>query len=250
MVVPATALEITGAWVAHRERLRGWLRGLPERGLGTTTRCSGWRVTDLVEHLISGSQFLGYTLHQSRKGEATRLLAEFDPQETPRTTAAQFAGLLQADLLDALDEVDRRVAREFAAFSDSGWLAPAEAPPGRVAARMSVNHFLFDSWVHERDLLLPAGEVPPTARDEAAAVVSYVVALAGVARMDSDDRERPAVAFAITTPDAELCLHVERGDAVAKVVATDAAPAGGPRVVGTAGDVVDYATGRSSRSGG
>jgi hypothetical protein len=199
----------------------------------------------MVEHLISGSQFLGYTLHQARKGEPTRLLAAFDPQETPRTTAAMFAGLGLSDLLDALDEVDRRVADEFAAFSDLDWLAPAEAPVGRVPARMSVNHFLFDSWVHERDLRLPAGEVPPTESVETAAVVSYVAAIAGAARFDTDDLERPAISFDITTTDTDLCVHVERDD-VATVVTIESAPGEMARLVGTVGDVVDYATGRNS----
>lgn len=245
MVVPATAEEVTAAWVGHRERLRGWLRSLPDDAWTRPTRCSEWTTTGLVEHLISGSQFLGYTLHQAKKGEATRLLAEFDPQQSPRATAAMFSGVGPSDLLDALDEMDGRVAHEFAAFSDRDWLAPAEAPLGRVSARMSVNHFLFDSWVHERDLLLPAGEVPLTEPGEAAAVVSYVAAIAGAARFEADDREHVANSFDITTTDADLCLHVER-DVVATVVAIEPGPTERARLVGPVGDIVDYATGRTS----
>jgi uncharacterized protein (TIGR03083 family) len=245
MVVPSTAAEVTGAWVGHRERLRGWLRSLPDDAWTRPTRCTGWTTTGLVEHLISGSQFLGYTLHQARKGEATRLLASFDPQETPRVTAEMFAGLAPSDLLDALDETDRRVAREFAAFSDGDWLAPAEAPPGRVPARMSVNHFLFDSWVHERDLKLPVGEVPPTDAEEAAAVISYVAAIAGAARFDDDERERRPFSFDIIPTDADLCLHVER-DAVATAVTIAPAPSEPARLAGPVGEIVDYATGRTS----
>lgn len=245
MVVPATAEEVTAAWLGHRERLRGWLRSLPDDAWTRPTRCSEWTTTGVVEHLISGSQFLGYTLHQAKKGKATRLLAEFDPQQSPRTTAAMFSGLGRADLLDALDETDGRVAREFAAFDDRDWLAPAEAPPGRVSAPMSVNHFLFDSWVHERDLKLPAGEVPPTDPLEAAAVVSYVAAIAGAARFDADDREHPATSFDIMTTDTDLCLHVER-DEVATVVTIEPAPTDRARLVGSVGDIVDYATGRTS----
>ncbi|MDP1819603.1 MAG: hypothetical protein Q8K58_06865 [Acidimicrobiales bacterium] len=137
------------------------------------------------------------------------------------------------------------MAREFAAFSDCDWLAPAEAPLGRVPARMSVNHFLFDSWVHERDLQLPAGEVPLTGPVETAAVLSYVAAIAGAARFDADDRERPAISFDITATDTDLCVHVEK-DAVATVVTIEAAPTEGIRLAGIVGDVVDYATGRNS----
>jgi hypothetical protein len=156
-----------------------------------------------------------------------------------------FSGVGPSDLLDALDETDGRVALEFAAFSDCDWVAPAEAPLGRVPACMSVNHMLFDSWVHERDLLLPAGEVPPTEPVEAVAVVSYVAAIAGAARFDVDDREPMAISFDITTTDADLCLHVER-DAVATVVAIEPGPTERARLVGPVGDIVDYATGRTS----
>lgn len=245
MVVPATAVEVTAAWVGHRERLRGWLRSLADDAWTRPTRCREWTTAGLVEHLISGSQFLGYTLHQAKKGEATRLLAGFDPQQSPRATAAMFSGLDPSDLLDALDEVDGRVEGEFAAFNDRDWRAPAEAPPGRVPAGMSVSHFLFDSWVHERDLRLPAGEVPPTEPVEAAAVVSYVAAIAGGARFDDDDRERPAVAFDITTTDTDLSLHVER-DGLTTVVTIEPAPTERARIVGTTGDIVDYATGRTT----
>lgn len=245
MVAPSTAAAVSAAWAGHRERLRAWLRSLPDDAWNRPTRCSGWDTTGLAEHLISGSQFLGYTLHQAKKGEATRLLAAFDPQETPRMTAAMFSGLGPSDLLDALDETDARVAREVDAFNDADWLAPAEAPPGRVPARVSVNHFLFDSWVHERDLRLPVGESPPIDPSEAAAVLSYVAAIAGAARFAADDRERTAISFDVTTTDLDLCLHVER-DAVATTVTIESAPTGGARLAGPVGDLVDYATGRSA----
>ena len=245
MAVPATHREVTDAWVGHRGRLRSWLRDLPDQAWDRPTRCGDWCVTELVEHLISGSQFLGYTLHKARSGEATRLLAEFDPQETPRTTAAQFAGLGPGELLVALDGVDGRVANEFAMFSENDWLAAAEAPLGRVAARLSVNHFLFDSWVHERDLLRPAGEMPPTESGEAGAVVSYVVALAGVVWANFDDQEPAPISFGITATDTDLDLHVER-DPAGTVVTIEPAPSGVPRLIGSVDDIVDFATGRNS----
>lgn len=248
MVVPSTAADVTAAWASQRERLRGWLRSLPDDAWTRPTRCSGWSTTGLVEHLISGAQFLGYTLHQAKKGEATRLLAAFDPQETPRVAAAMFTGLGPSELLDALDETDGRVAGEFSAFSDRDWLAPAEAPPGRVPASMTVNHFLFDSWVHERDLRLPVDEVPPTDAVEAAAVLSDVAAIAGAARFDDDQRERPPISFDITPTDTDLCLHVEQ-NAVATVVTIAPAPTERTRLAGLVGEIVDYATGRTTGGG-
>lgn len=135
----------------------------------------------MAQHLVSGAQFLGYTLHQARKGETTRFLDGFDAQETAAVAIAQLDGLSPRQLLDELEKTDERVDAELVALEREGWEATAEAPPGHVGAQIAVNHFLFDSWVHERDLLLPTGEQPPTDRCEAALVVSYVLGLAALA---------------------------------------------------------------------
>ena len=180
--VPGRLDEIAAAWTSHRQRLRGWFTALTEDGWSGATRCTDWGVLDLAQHLISGSQFLGYTLHQSRKGEATRLLEGFDPQTTPALSAAQFAGLSPRDLLERMTDMDARVEHELGSLAVDGGAAPAEAPPGQVPAHVAVNHFLFDSWVHERDLMLPANELPVTEPNEAAMVASYVVGLTGLAQ--------------------------------------------------------------------
>ena len=43
---------------------------------------------------------------------------------------------------------------------------------------MSGLHIFFDSWVHERDALLPLGIEPPALDDETGAVATYVVGVA------------------------------------------------------------------------
>lgn len=243
MIVPTDPPQVTAAWIGHRERMRRWLAHLPESRWTGATRCDGWCVTDLVQHLVSGAQFLGYTLHQAKKGDATNLLASFDPQVTPAAAASQFAGLDRAGLLDALAEVDERVRRELEGFGEDDWQLPAEAPLGRVPAFVSVNHFLFDSWVHERDLMLPIGESPPLEQNEVSAVASYAAALAGCAPDTSEDAEARSVVvdFALSDPDLRLC--VARNDTTT-AVSIGGAPEGALKATGAAADFVDLATGR------
>ena len=242
--VPSSPLDVVGAWASHRERLRRWLRDLPGASWDRPTRCRAWDVSGLVQHLISGSQFLGYTLHQARKGEPTRLLATFDPQATPAAAAAAFFDLGPAELCAALEEVDGRVQAEIDAFGEDDWGLPAEAPPGRVPAYVSVNHFLFDSWVHERDLMVPAGESPAVDPREAAAVTSYVVALAGIAQ--AVDAVAPAPAsFDAALTDPRLDLAVRASGPGVEVTFVDSL-GDAPRVEGTVSDLVDCATGRCS----
>jgi uncharacterized protein (TIGR03083 family) len=242
MTVPGRPEEVAAAWGSQRQRLRGWLAALTDDEWSGPTRCSEWGVLELAQHLTSGAQFLGYTLHQARKGEATRLLEGFDPQKTPGAAAAMFRGLSPPDLLEQMTAMDAAIGHELGSLADDGETSPAEAPLGQVPAHVSVNHFLFDSWVHERDLMLPANQVPVTEPNEAAMVASYVVALAGAANAISDDALRP-VTLRMQLTDLDRQLNVEMADGATTVAfAASAEPA---NVTAKACDLVDFATGRA-----
>ena len=58
------------------------------------------------------------------------------------------------------------------------WGVPSVSPLGAVPWWMSALHIFFDSWVHERDALLPLGIEPPVLDDEAGPVATYVVGVA------------------------------------------------------------------------
>jgi uncharacterized protein (TIGR03083 family) len=233
--------EVVAAWRSHRRRIRAWFAALDDAEWAGETRCTEWRVRDIAQHLVSGAQFLGYTLHQARKGEATHLLANFDAQQTPKTATSMFDGSSTAELLHHLSVMDARVDAELDALAASGWGATAEAPPGKVAAHVSVNHFLFDSWVHERDVMLPVGQTPVVEVGEAAAVVSYVLALAGVVGFVDERAVLPAAILVhITDIDRHVSLTVADGRA-----AVSFSPEGGAiNVAATAAALVDVATGR------
>ncbi len=203
------------------------------------------QLLELVLDLISGAQFLGYTLHQACKGEPTRLLADFDAQKTPKATTAMFDGLRPDQLLDQLHAMDARVDLELQQLAAMGWRMDAEAPPGHVAAHVAINHFLFDSWLHERDVLLPAGQVPVTDPDEAAAVASYVLALAGIAGAVDDGAQRPAaIRVQLTDLDRHLRLDVAGGTSDVRFCPGGAST----NVAASAGALVDVATGRAAHS--
>ena len=129
------------------------------------------------------------------------------------------------ELLDSLDE--------------AAWAVPAEAPPGHLSVSAVAHHALWDSWVHERDILLPLGVVPAVEADEVAACLRYVAALAPAVALNGG-----AVAagrLAITASDLDLDLLVEVGDAVR------VGPAPGGTEPGLAGDAVDLVESLSLR---
>lgn len=239
MRVEADEEEPARAWRSHRSRLRGWVDALPDEEWSGSTRCEGWDVSGLVRHLASGSQFLGHTLHRARSSEATTLLRGFDPHTTAQAAASMLGELSPQEARDTLSAMDARVERELVGLEGTGWSLLAEAPPGNVPAHLSVSHFLFDSWVHERDLVLPRGETPTGEDLEAVVTLRYLLALASVA-IGSDT----PLDVRARDPDVRVALRVVRSTVI---VAVGASPAPDAAVVeGRTADVVDRATGRDA----
>ena len=243
--VGVDALAVAPAWFGHRKRLTRWLEALPENDWDGPTRCGRWTVGKLTRHLASVSQFEGFTLHQAAKGEATRLLEGMDAQTTPSAAAELLGDLEPGALLDTLRAADDRIQGTATGWAAEDWAAMAEAPPGHVPAWLSLAHMLFDSWVHEVDLLAPRGEDPVVDVAEVTIVVAYVVSLAGF------------VGGVATGSDATLDVRITDCDVRVGLDATGAratthtgwAPDAAPVVEGTAAQVLDVATGRTDPAG-
>jgi hypothetical protein len=114
------------AWMSHRFRLRTWLDSVPDAEWNGPTRCELWDSTGLVRHLISGSQFLGYTLHKARGGTPTDLMRGFDTHLTIQADAARFGEMTPQVERETLAAKDASIAVEVQGID---WSAKAEAPP-------------------------------------------------------------------------------------------------------------------------
>ncbi len=236
MVIDHDPAAPASAWTAQRARLRTWLDSLPADQWGGPTRCGLWDVSKLVRHLASGSQFLGYTLHKARGGVATTSLKDFDPHGMVQERAARLGEMTPEEVRDALASMDASVATEVVAVEKVGWSLMAEAPLGHLPAHLSINHFLFDSWVHEYDLLVPRGEHPVIERSEVEVVVTYLMALATVAI----GSETP-IDLRLAEPDLQIGVEVMDGEAR---VTVGSVPSKASVIEGQAVAVVDRTTGR------
>ena len=94
---------------------------------------------------------------------------------------------------------------------------------------------LWDSWVHERDILLPLGLAAPEEPDEVLGSLRYVAGLGPAILATGGSTRRGTFGVEATAPDASFVVDVG-----ATVVVRDATvPAAVPTVVGGAADLVE-----------
>lgn len=187
------------ACARQRRRLVERLAGLDDDHWSAASRCDGWTVKDVVSHLTSTNGFWAFSIAGGLAGSPTRLLEGFDPKATP-------AALAEADAGTSVDEARERFATSTEALCQVvEGLTPdqlalvGEAPPGHIALHGVVLHALWDSWVHERDILLPLGLPVDEEPDEVAESLRYGLALA------------PALALT-ATPDRRGRLGIDVDD--------------------------------------
>ena len=157
---PSTAL------VRQRARLAQSLRGLSTEEWNTPSRCGGWTIQDVVEHLVGVNRFWSLSIQAGLRGEPTRLLASFDPVRVPAAMVEAARGASASATLDSFQATNAELGTLVGSLTDADWDQLAEAPPGHVAIRAVALHALWDSWVHERDILVPLSRQQAVEFDE------------------------------------------------------------------------------------
>jgi uncharacterized protein (TIGR03083 family) len=222
--------------VRQRARLGTVLAGLTEDEWAHPTRCEGWSTRDVASHLITVNQFWTVSINAARAGAPTRFLTDFDPVATPAQLVEAQRHQPVAEVLAMYDATCAELAATVDGLADDQWDLPGEAPPGHIALRGVVAHALWDSWIHERDILLPLGRSPLEDADEIRASLRYaaVLGLALLVLGGHDGRE----VLVVEVVDPALQLTVAVGPTV---VARDGLPEGEPtvRLTGSAVDVLE-----------
>jgi uncharacterized protein (TIGR03083 family) len=233
----AEVADPAAAMVRQRERFAAVLAGLDDEQWAAPSRCEGWTVQDVVDHLVGTNQFWAISITSGLAGEPTRYLAAFDPVATPAQMVAA-TDTSPAETLERFMATTGQLAGAVAGLDGDGWATLAEAPPGHVAVSLVVLHALWDSWVHERDVLLPLGLVPAEEPDEIAGSLTYASAI-GPTLLACGGSTRPGV-LGIDGHDPEVRLVVECGEQV--VIRSGSAPHGAPVLAGPAVDLVEALT--------
>ena len=237
---PVLHVEVEGpavatALVRQRDRFAAALGHLDAAAWAAPSRCDGWSVHDVVTHLTGTNQFWAISLAKGIAGAPTRYLVGFDPVATPaQLVEAQRAPSPEAALGAFRTSCDE-LAEIVTGIEGDGWATPAEAPPGHLSATCVALHALWDSWVHERDVLLPLGQPAVEEPGEVACALRYAAGLGPGFRATAGQPGDGAVALVTTAP--ELHLVVEVGDQV--VVRDGDAPVGAPVLHGDAVGLVE-----------
>lgn len=226
--------------VRQRRRLGEVLSTFDAEQWGSASRCEGWSVQDVVNHLITTNGFWCASISGGVAGEPTRILANFDPAGTPPLLIDPMRSLTPAETLDQFLTTNQQLFDIVEALDIQGWEALAEAPPGHVPVHVVAQHALWDSWTHERDILLPLGLAPAEEADEVASCLRYAAGIGPAIAIADAAPADGGVVVVIKASDPDVHVVVEAGHAVR--VHGGGAPEGAPTITGPAVDLVEAFT--------
>ncbi len=199
--------------IRQRRRLAAILSSFEESQWAHPSRCQGWSNRDVIIHLDSTNTFWTFSLSQGLAGEPTRFLAAFDPVASPAELVAGTQDVSSVQVLEQFVASTTAFTDLIASISGDGWLALAEAPPGHLDVSAVIHHALWDSWIHERDILEPLGIAAEEEPDEIAASLRYVAALGAGLGITRGDIRPGVLALKVTEPDLDIVIEI--GDRVA-----------------------------------
>ena len=169
---PEHLLEVFGE---QRQRFGAVLREFGPEDWAAPTRCAGWSAQDVIRHLCDGDAI---EIAAGPDDRTLDLTAGFDPRITPRRWLAASAGeppdatlgRFVATTAELLGACRYRLARSVR--------FDVRLPFGPMDWTVGLLHRFWDSWLHERDVLLARGAEHPTDGDATAYATAYGVFIA------------------------------------------------------------------------
>ncbi|KRE27767.1 hypothetical protein ASG82_15495 [Mycobacterium sp. Soil538] len=214
--------DVAAPLIRQRSRLAEIAATFSAAQWSAPTRCARWSVRDVVAHLAGINPLYVMSAGAGLAGAPTRVMAHFDPAVSPLGMVDDLDAFSSAEILDMFVTSNAELFASVESLDDAGWSTPAESPLGEVPIRLLMSHALWDSWVHERDILLSLGIEPAVVADEVVASLRYVSALTQGFAFGAGMECRGRFGIEATDPDFHCVMTV--GDAVAvRVERPDAA---------------------------
>jgi len=225
---------IAGPLIRQRRRLATALASFTDEQWSHPSRCAGLSNRDVIVHLDSTNTFWSMSIAAGVHGEPTRFLATFDPVASPAQLVAGSGDVSTGEVLARFVASTDALVGLCSSLDHAGWSAASEAPPGHVSVSAVAHHALWDSWVHERDVLVPLGLAPEPEADEVAACLRYVAALGPALALNRGAAGYGVLAIDATGPDVVVVVDI------GEELVVRAGAAGAPTVeLRLAGDAVE-----------
>lgn len=227
---------------SQRIRLLDEARALSPEEWQAQSRCSEWTVQGVVRHVVHVNTIQLDGLAAARADERFDFFKTFDPKRTPLEHLESVGDEPVDVTLAALEDTTTRLVAAIEQLHADGVDVLAASPVGRQPWSRAVLHGLFDSAVHERDILAPLGRRPAPHRpaDEVTAIAAYQVLL--VARLLAVVGIPVDVGLRLTGG-PELRVQVDGTRVSVAVGGADAAPV---VATGDVDDALDAMVGRGS----
>ena len=142
----------------QRQRFVSILQGFGPGDWAAPTRCADWSAHDVVRHLCDATAFAAAAGADDRTLDMT---AGFDPRITPREYLAASAGESTATTLGRLMALTSELLACARGRLAGGSRFDVYVPYGPMDWTVLLLHLFWDSWIHERDVLLARGAEHP-----------------------------------------------------------------------------------------
>jgi uncharacterized protein (TIGR03083 family) len=166
---------VVDAFESHRRRFIEQLEQLPPEAWTAPTRCSAWSVHEVARHLCDANELVCHG-----QVAVTSPSTGFDPRTTPREWLHSSDGESVESTLQRLRTTSTESFESTRERARRGDQPAVQGPYGLVPWPVMMLHVFWDSWMHERDVVVPLG-MPHLADEEGARLATaYSLFVAGV----------------------------------------------------------------------
>ena len=162
--------HLLDVWAGQRQRFITVLRGFGPGDWAAPTRCTAWSAHDVVRHLCDTN------LKAAAIGPGDSTLdvtAGYDPRITPgQWLTASDGEAPDATLTRFAATTEERFALDRARLARASRF-DVRLPYGPMDWTIRILHGFWDSWLHERDVLLARGIEHPTDGDATVCATAY-----------------------------------------------------------------------------
>jgi uncharacterized protein (TIGR03083 family) len=176
----------------QRQRFAAVLRGFGPDDWTTATRCAAWSAHDVIRHLCDATAF---AIAAGPGDRTLDMAAGFDPRTSPDRWLAASAGESPgATFSRFVASTDQALAVLRARLAQNPRF-DVHLPYGPMDWTVLVLHLFWDSWLHERDVLLPRGTEHPTDGDATGYATAYGVFITAAVASALGDPVRQTLAL-------------------------------------------------------